>query len=225
MTSVTVRGEVVDETNVEWFLRRCAEALPGDMKPDSMMWGGDAAAALLVAAKGTSLHAAAVRALEAMLLAGSVDDARLAQSFAWTDVDAQVLARALQRDELPDDVRKGVRLTFGRVVSARPEQAYAPSLRALVGEPGWETLLGAIVVADHAWFVAHAATLLGDTANVAEERMWYAIAALRASEVRALRDELAGLRAALAPAAVDAALAYLDGELASSTFADGARRW
>jgi len=223
--AVTVRGEVVDEASAEWFLRRCAEALPGDMKPDSMMWGGDAASELLVAAKGTPLYAAAMRALEAMLLAGSVDDARLAQAFVWTDVDAQVLARALRREELPDDVRKGIRLTFGRVVSARPEQHYDPSLRALVGEPGWEPLLGAIVVADHAWFVANVARLLGDIARVAEERVWYALAALRASEVRALRDELAGLRAALAPDVADAILAYLDGELAAGPFADGACRW
>lgn len=225
MGAEEVLDEVVTADNLEALLRRCAENLPGDYKPDSHTWGGAAASQLMERIRGTPLEAEANRIFEKFLESGDVDEVRLAQNYAnpaMISVDAIEHARA--RTDLPADVARDVTSALGRALAAQPGQ-FQPRHRALLSQPGSDALVGGVIVADHAWFLAHVKDVLGAGNDDACNRLWYGLQVLRGSEGDTLRKELDGRRAALGDAYVQGLVETIDGEASALQGRTGALRW
>src|SRR5579864_3321619 len=123
MGAEEVLGEVATADNLESLLRRCADNMPGDYKPDSHSWGGSAAAQLLERIRGTPLEAEANRIFEKFLKSGDADEVRLAETFlspALISVDS--LDAAMARTDLPPEVLRSLRGGLGRALAAQPSR-------------------------------------------------------------------------------------------------------
>ncbi|HEX6838924.1 MAG TPA: hypothetical protein VF334_20235, partial [Polyangia bacterium] len=207
------------------LLRRCADNLPGDYKPDSHSWGGTAASELLQRLRGTPLEADANRIFEQFLTSGSADEARLAQNYVNPGlVSVAELERATARGDLPADVQRGILSALARALAAQPKEFQARH-RALLSRPGSDALVGAVIVADHTWFLAHVTDVLGADANGASNRLWYGLQQLNGAEATRLRAELDGRRAQLGDAYVQALVETIDGEAQDLAARLGAVRW
>jgi hypothetical protein len=225
MGAEEVLDEVVTADNLEALLRRCADALPGDYKPDSQTWGGAAASQLIARIRGTPLEADANRIFDKLLESGSVDEVRLAQNYVNPEMIAvDAIERARVRSDLPPDVTRDLTSALGRALAAQPAQ-FSARHRALLSQPGSDALVGAVIVADHAWFLAHVTDVLGANADEACNRLWFGLQTLRGTEGDALRAELDGRRAALGDAYVQGLIDTIDGEASSLRSRAGALRW
>lgn len=225
MGAEEVLNEVVTSDNLETLLRRCADNLPGDYKPDSHSWGGAAASELLQRLRGTALEGEANRIFERFLTSGSADEARLAQNYVSPSlISVAELERATGRTDLPADVQRGISSALARALAAQPKE-FQPRHRALLSQPGSEALVGAVIVADHAWFLAHVQDVLGAGADGASNRLWYGLQALNSAEAARLRDELDGRRAQLGDAYVQALVETIDGEAQDLAARPGTVRW
>ncbi len=225
MGAEEVLNEVVTADNLEALLRRCADNLPGDYKPDSHSWGGTAASELLQRLRGTALETEANRIFERFLTRGSVDEARLAQNYITPSlVSVDQLEQATRRTDLPADVQRGILGALARALAAQPKQ-FQPRHRALLLRPGSDALVGAIIVADHAWFLAHVTDVLGADADGASNRLWYGLQALNAAEAVRLRAELDSRRGPLEDGYVQALVDTIDGEAPDLAARPGAVRW
>jgi len=225
MGAEEVLDEVVTADNLEALLRRCAEALPGDYKPDSQAWGGAAASQLIARIRETPLEAEANRIFEKLLERGSLDEVRLAQNYVSPSLIAvDAIERARARTDLPADVARDLLSALGRALAAQPSQFQARH-RALLSQPGSDALVGAVIVADHPWFLAHVKDVLGANADEACNRLWYGLQALFGAEGDALRAELDARRATLGDGYVQGLVETIDGEAASLRARPGGLRW
>ena len=214
-------GEPVTPDNLESLLRRCAENLPGDHKPDSHSWGVGACGELLKDLSGTPLHDSALDILESFLVHGDADEARLADLFFAPDrVSLGAVEAAFNRADLDAELHDRMRANLGMVLARKPA-LYTPKWRQEVRKSGWEYLLGAILVADHAWFLANVHALLGATATDAANTLYYGLKQLRQAEADELKKELDAQRAQLGDAYVSELIACIDGE----SYRPGAKRW
>ena len=212
MGAEEVLNEVVTSDNLETLLRRCADNLPGDYKPDSHSWGGAAASELLQRLRGTALEGEANRIFERFLTSGSAEEARLAQDCVSPSlISVAELERATERTDLPADVQRGILSALARALAAQPKEFQARH-RALLSQPGSDALVGAVIVADHTWFLAHVKDVLGAHADGASNRLWYGLQALNKAEAARLRDELEDGRAQLGDDYVRALVDTIDGE-------------
>jgi hypothetical protein len=220
-----VLNNVVTLDNLEALLRRCADNLPGDYKPDAHSWGGSAASELLQRLRGTALEREANRIFERFLTSGSEDEARLAENYISPSmVSVAELERATGRADLPADVQRGILSALARALAAQPTE-FEPRQRALLSRPGSDALVGAVIVADHAWFLAHVTDALGADASGASNRLWYGLQALNGAEAGRLRAELDSRRAQLGDAYVQALVDTIDGEAQDLAGRAGAVRW
>jgi hypothetical protein len=123
-------------------------------------------------------------------------------------------------------VQRKVRAALGRAASGGTV-AYSLAFRALVGQPGWESLLGAIIAFDHDWFLAELNDLLGTDPVQAANQLWWGVVDLNRAEADALKDELRQLEPRLGRAYVDALERCIDGEAQSGTYngRTGPIRW
>jgi hypothetical protein len=225
MTADELLNEVVTADNLEALLRQCADNLPGDYKPDSQTWGGAAATQLLDRIRGTPLEDEANRIFERFLASGSADEARLAQNFANPSrVSVDQVERATRRSDLPAEVQRQLLSLLGRALAAQPRKLQ-PRHRALLAQPGSDALVGAVIVADHPWFLAHVRDVLGADGNEACNRLWFGLQALNAAEAAALRGELDAQRAQLGDGYVQGLVEAIDGEAATLGGRTGAIRW
>ncbi|HEY2745767.1 MAG TPA: hypothetical protein VGL86_14125, partial [Polyangia bacterium] len=113
---------------------------------------------------------------------------------------------------------------LGRALAAQPAQ-FQPRHRALLSQPGSDALVGAVIVADHAWFLAHVKDVLGAGNDDACNRLWYGLQVLHGAEGDALRAELDTRRAALGDAYVQGLVETIDGEAAALQSRAGGLRW
>lgn len=225
MGAETVLDEVATVDNLETLLRRCAENLPGDYKPDSQSWGGAAASQLMDRIRGTPLEAEANRIFGRFLAEGSADEVRLAQNYVNPAlIVVESLETAMGRSDLPADVQRQVRSALGRALAAQPTR-FAPRHRALLAQPGSDALVGAVIVADHPWFLAHLTDVLGAAVDAASNRLWFGLQALNGAEAQALRSELEARRSTLGDDYVRGLTETIDGESASWQARSGAVRW
>jgi hypothetical protein len=225
MGAEEVLNEVVTSDNLEALLRRCADNLPGDYKPDSQSWGGAAATQLLDRLRGTPLEADANRIFERFLTSGSADEVRLAQNYVNPSlVSVAAIERAMARGDLPADVQRQILSALARALAAQPKEFDARH-RALLSRAGSDALVGAVIVADHAWFLAHVQDVLGAAADAASNRLWFGLQALNGAEGTRLRAELDGRRATLGDAYVQSLLETIDGEAQALAARPGPVRW
>lgn len=225
--SIDFMGETVTEDNLEAILRRCAENMPGDYKPDSHSWGGPAAIHLMKQLKGTPLHDRAAHILDDLLVHGSPEEVDFAAQFAPVErISVPRLRGALTRTDLTPEQQRNVRSALARAVSTRPEH-YDPSLRAMVGQPSWEAFVGAFLIADHAWLMANLMAVLGKDPTHAATNFWYGVKFLNAAEATELRSDLIAMRPSLGSAYTDALVAVLEDEIRSGTYDQrtGPARW
>ncbi|HXU67987.1 MAG TPA: hypothetical protein VN947_01595 [Polyangia bacterium] len=225
MGAEEVLDEVATADNLEALLRKCAHNLPGDSKPDLQTWGGPAATELMSRLRGSPLEAEASRIFERFFREGDEDQVRLAQSSANPAVvDVAAIEAALARTELSAETHGQVRSALARALAAQPSKL-AVRHRALASQLGGQALIGALIVADHAWFLGHVAEVLGADATDACNRLWYGLQALHRAEGERLRLELDGMRAALGDAYAQGLVETIDGEAETLRDRDGAIRW
>ncbi len=177
--------------------------------------------------QGDSARAPGHTILEQLFTSGNADEVRLAETFADPSaIPPHIIAAALQRTDLDPAVLRKVRAALGRAMGAQPKK-YDPSLRAQLGQPGSDSLLGPVIIADHDWFLTNMGTILGSDPDAAANRLWYGVQDLNADEARTLRAEIDSRRVKLGDAMTDSLLACIDGEVASGTFngGDQPRRW
>ncbi|HEY7958370.1 MAG TPA: hypothetical protein VII38_23885, partial [Polyangia bacterium] len=220
-------GTPVTADNLETLLRLCAEHLGGDYKPESESWGDGAAGRFMREAAGTSLYDEAVRVLCGFLTDGNPDQVKMAAGLIPAKLTSpSAIIAAMQRHDLDASTSRQLRAALGRTLSL-DVRAYEPRFRSLVGQPGWESLMGAFLIADHEWIFDHLHAIFGEDPAEAANRLWFGVLGLNAAEAAALRDELDAHRAELGEACADALLDYLDDEIKSGTFKDrpGPVRW
>jgi hypothetical protein len=225
--SLQIMGETVTADNLESIIRRCADNMPGDGKPDSHSWGASAASELFKGIKGTPLEQQGQTILAELFRSGSDDEVRLADTFTNPALmPPEPIRAALARTDLDADAQNTVRGALGRVLAAQPAK-YDTALRAQMSHPGAESLLGAVMVADHAWFLSNIPKLLGTNPTAAGNKIWYGVVDLNADEARTLRSEIDALRSTLGDPLTTALLETIDGEIASGTFANRPqpKRW
>jgi hypothetical protein len=225
MGAEEVLDEVATADNLEALLRKCADNLPGDHKPDSHSWGGAAVAELMQRLRGSPLEAEANRIFDRFFREGDEDQVRLAQNSANAAVvDVAAIEAALGRTDLSAETHGQVRSALARALAAQPSK-FAPRHRALVSQKGGEAMIGALIVADHAWFLGHVKDVLGADADGACNRLWYGLQALNRAEGERLRLELDGMRGTLGDAYVKGLVDTIDGEADTLRDRDGALRW
>ncbi len=225
MGSEEVLDEVATADNLEALLRRCAENLPGDYKPDSQTWGGAAVAQLMDRIRGTPLEADANQIFERFLDSGTQEEVLLAEnSLNPALISVEALEAALARTELPAEVQRQVRSGLGRALAAQPAK-FQVRHRVLLSQPGGDALVGAAIVGDHSWFLAHVKDVLGADSDAACNRLWFGLQALHGAEAKALRAELDARRAALGDAYAQALVETIDGEDANTQARGGSVRW
>src|SRR5262245_53583772 len=123
MGAEEVLDEVATAENLESLLRRCADNLPGDYKPDSQTWGGAAATQLLDRLRGTLLEVAANRIFERFMIEGSVDEVRLAQSYVNPSLVAvDKIEMGMARKDLPAECQRQLMSALGRALAAQPNR-------------------------------------------------------------------------------------------------------
>ena len=225
MGAEEVLDEVATADNLEALLGRCADNLPGDHKPDSQTWGGGAVAELMSRLRGSPLEEDANRIFDRFLRSGDADRVRLAQNSMNPErIEVPAIEAAMARTDLPADVAEGLVSALGRALAAQPARFEARH-RALVARPGGQAVIGAILVADHPWFLGHVKDVLGSDADGACNKLWYGLQALRRVEGERLRLELDGLRGTLGDAYVQGLVDTIDGEADTLRDRDGALRW
>ena len=225
MGSEEVLDEVATADNLESLLRRCADNLPGDYKPDSQTWGGAAATQLLERLRGTPLEAEANRIFERFMVEGSADEVRLAQNYVNPSLVAvDKIEAAMARTDLPPELQRQLMSALGRALAAQPSRFQARH-RALLSRAGSDALVGAVIVADHAWFLAHLADVLGADPNGACNRLWFGLQALNSAEATLLRQELNARRVTLGDRYTSALVDTIDGEAAALQGRAGGPRW
>jgi hypothetical protein len=225
--AIDFQGTPVTADNLADILRRCADNLAGDYKPDSQSWGMSAASELLSHVTGPPLTDVAARTFEEFLERGTPEQVLLATSFLPPDrISASSIVAAMQRSDLDAALKQQVRAALGRVLSSQPAH-FDPSFRAQVGQPGWESLVGAFLIADHPWTMAHLQQVLGASRNDAANSLWYGLQNLNTAEGQALRAEIDKLRGTLGDAYADLLIKTIDGELATGNMHNraGNVRW
>jgi hypothetical protein len=173
-------------------IHECAAAMPGPFKPDSASWGASAGSDLLTAVRGTPLWGAWRRTLEEFFASGNEDQIAFADEFCSPDLDPRVVRAALGREDLSPETRALVRGSLGRLLTAQPD-FYDPSLRAEFGQPGARPLLGAMMIADHAWLMETLGPLLAREPDAAD-LLWFAVMALGREKLAVIRAEILALQ-------------------------------
>lgn len=207
-------GTAVDASTLEGLLRTAVIHTPAttnlDLAFDPDAW----TSGLLDQLAGTPLAARAGEVLTAMARTGTPAELRFAARHdAGRDLVApDVLLDALDRS-CDRPTRAWLGFSLARALHAG-RLAYAPRLRAVIGEHGvQDELLGAIVLHDHAAFLGALAAIFGADAPIARRHAFCAATGLNHAEVTRLRDELAAsalpddIRAATT-AALDEVLAH-----------------
>jgi len=225
--AIEIQGTPVDADNLPGLLQLCADNMPGDYKPDAHTWGFGAASKFLDDAAGTPLYDQALQILGDFLASGSSEAVDLAQGMlppGRASVDQ--LRSAAARTDLDQELRRKLNSALSRALAWQPDK-YDPSMRAHAGKPDWETLIGAMLVADHPWLMSHLTDVLGSDPDQAANQLWYGIQSLNEAEAHALRDEFAAASGELGAAYAQSLVDCVDGELKSGTFAGrgGGVRW
>jgi hypothetical protein len=207
-------GSSVDASTLEGLLRTAVMHTPAttdrDLAFDPDAW----TSGLLDRLAGTPLAARAGEVLTAMVRTGTASELRFAaQHDAGRDLVApDVLLDALDRASDPP-TRASLARSLARAIRTG-RLAYTPRLRAVLGEHGvQDELLGAIVLHDHAAFLAALAAIFGEAAPAARRYALCAATGLNHDELTRLRDELAASSLiddirAVTTAALDEVLAH-----------------
>lgn len=219
-------GNVVNAQTLEGLLREAVQHTPSttnrDLAFDPDAWAGW----LLSDLAGTPLYTQAGEILTAMARVGTKEELRFAaQHNAGRDlVPPDVLLDALDR-ATDAETRAHLARALSRAIDAG-SFAYTTRLRALIGDgAAQDAVLGAIVLHDHATFIASLAAVFGTSAVAAKVRAAYAATGLNQAEVKRVRDEIAA--SALDDDVRTAVTASFDEMLARPSMAQrsGAVRW
>jgi hypothetical protein len=94
-----------------------------------------------------------------------------------------------------------------------------------LAQPGGNDIVGAIIVADHAWFLSHVKDVLGADETEAANRLYYGLQVLRVAEATLLGDELEVRRVLLGDKYTAALREMIDSEMSDLGDRDGPVRW
>lgn len=138
--------------------------------------------------------------------------------------DASAIEASLARGSSPADVRYALTNALGLTLAEQPSQ-FRPRHRALLAEPGGNDIVGAIIVADHAWFLSHIKGVLGVDEAEAPNRLYYGLRVLRLAEAAVLGNEIEVRRTLLGGKYTTARREMIGSEMSDLSGRDGSVRW
>lgn len=219
-------ADITTSAELHEALRTCARHPPDPMLPEHLTWGHRVAATLVTELQGGPMAAALPATMDELLSSPDGRDVWLAIGLAdpqVVSVEAVAKARALPADTLLAPATRDLASLWARVVAAG-RIPWQPAFRAELQASHSGPLLGAAMVWDRAWALAHLDTLVGEEPFAVSTFAVAITTGLRKAEAEVWRMDL--LRRQLTEGGAERYLETLDYYLSRDMLPDGGGvRW